>query len=225
MVQTGLSPRVRGNLHSVPPRTADGGSIPARAGEPVILLVPLPPERVYPRACGGTISVPSWNRRNQGLSPRVRGNRCGHPPNGRHAGSIPARAGEPLRIEDIQLHLGSIPARAGEPSFQRRPPSPPRVYPRACGGTLPSWIAAARTLGLSPRVRGNRQAAEASGCHARSIPARAGEPTWRTWPASTCRVYPRACGGTGGLVQVTTTDKGLSPRVRGNRGARVSGPR
>ena len=54
--------------------------------------------------------------------------------------------------------LGSIPARAGEP-FRCDlvlDECPPRVYPRACGGTGhygavgPFW-----TLGLSPRVRGN----------------------------------------------------------------------
>ena len=54
----GLSPRVRGNpyLHALPQPVH--GSIPARAGEPVPPCVAAACARVYPRACGGTISSP-----------------------------------------------------------------------------------------------------------------------------------------------------------------------
>ena len=50
----GLSPRVRGNLGVLRPKTLPPGSIPACAGEP-----PSPEReprtgRVYPRVCGGT---------------------------------------------------------------------------------------------------------------------------------------------------------------------------
>ena len=31
------------------------------------------------------------------------------------------------------------------------------------------------------------------------------------------QVYPRACGGTGAMVWITSMAMGLSPRVRGNR--------
>ena len=70
----GLSPRVRGNLGADPVPAKGHGSIPARAGEPLV-TVPSPfPIGVYPRACGGTSclmpSIVSWT----GLSPRVRGN-------------------------------------------------------------------------------------------------------------------------------------------------------
>ncbi len=51
----------------------------------------------------------------------------------------------------------------------------------------------------------------------RSIPACAGEPaSSRTW-ATILSVYPRVCGGTRAWQRIDTSDRGLSPRVRGNR--------
>ena len=71
----GLSPRVRGNLQpSVVVRGASG-SIPACAGEPRTIRRPTSGKRVYPRVCGGTISVGQCLVTVRGLSPRVRGNR------------------------------------------------------------------------------------------------------------------------------------------------------
>ena len=66
----GLSPRVRGNLE----RSLDGwvlGSIPA-AGEPHMNEVRLTSAEVYPRVCGGSLSV--CDAFPPGLSPRMRGN-------------------------------------------------------------------------------------------------------------------------------------------------------
>ena len=169
-------------------RNADG-SIPARAGEPPLV------------SCSG----------DHGL---IR--------------SIPARAGEPRAI-NVDSNHGSIPARAGEPVVAEMRGSPSKVYPRACGGTAhrmnrcgvypracggtpatPSRAAACS--GLSPRVRGNRNAMQ------RSIPARAGEPAYAVpWPTMpSCRVYPRACGGTAHRYGSGADPEGLSPRVRGN---------
>ena len=131
---------------------------------------------VYPRACGGTDSTLAKAGVVLGLSPRLRGN-----------------------LEDSQgTHGGlrSIPAPAGEPSTARRTTSSRTVYPRACGGTSPTYGAVAPSGGLSPR------------------PAEE-PPTWRLM-APTRKVYPRACGGTGLLLVGCAGALGLSPRLRGN---------
>ena len=132
----GLSPRVRGNLETHALGAEGLGSIPACAGEPDQLEMPLTNDRVYPRVCGGTRAWCSNRPRMKGLSPRVRGNH--------QSPHVQAR------------QLGSIPACAGEP-----PPAPARptgswVYPRVCGGTLPQHLEQLHDQGLSPRVRGNR---------------------------------------------------------------------
>ena len=111
----GLSPRVRGNRRHR--RGLDWllGSIPACAGEPYhIGLWQVAPE-VYPRVCGGTDKALAERSLHEGLSPRVRGNRC--------------RRG---RVTDVE---GSIPACAGEPTCAPGTQGEGWVYPRVCGGT------------------------------------------------------------------------------------------
>ena len=71
---SGLSPRVRGNRGVLEHVTASDGSIPARAGEPLIQMERQLCDTVYPRACGGTRRMPIDPRIPTGLSPRVRGN-------------------------------------------------------------------------------------------------------------------------------------------------------
>ena len=73
---SGLSPRVRGNHRNPSAIARLDGSIPACAGEPRRLLVWRHGKRVYPRVCGGTSSRKFRADNLQGLSPRVRGNRC-----------------------------------------------------------------------------------------------------------------------------------------------------
>ena len=73
--------------------------------------------------------------------------------------------------------------------------------------------------GLSPRVRGNPFLGAKSLVSMRSIPACAGEPNGLRRPEGAAMVYPRVCGGTGGVDAVQTHGDGLSPRVRGNRAA------
>ena len=73
----GLSPRVRGNHERRRAAEDTGGSIPARAGEPGARTARQWLYTVYPRACGGTLSVRPSVGLGSGLSPRVRGNqRC-----------------------------------------------------------------------------------------------------------------------------------------------------
>ena len=51
-----------------------------------------------------------------------------------------------------------------------------------------------------------------------SIPACAGEPSFWTVKRRAWTVYPRVCGGTAGKLSYILRHRGLSPRVRGNRG-------
>ena len=94
-VGSGLSPRVRGNLHIVEPASHLEGSIPACAGEPYERHYLDRPAKVYPRVCGGTCSSDGSRSSRRGLSPRVRGNRFRPRSALGSRGSIPACAGEP----------------------------------------------------------------------------------------------------------------------------------
>ena len=193
----GLSPRVRGNPFASSATPKPGGSIPARAGEPMAFVLDGNGAGVYPRACGGTAILRTVSDHELGLSPRVRGNR-------RHG----------VRR---QRGRGSIPARAGEPCPENGEPSNPKVYPRACGGTTEWDNVDKQKRGLSPRVRGNHVELKEVLLATGSIPARAGEPPAWSRGFRRSAVYPRACGGT--LVNRVRSGqiRGLSPRVRGNR--------
>ena len=85
-----------------------------------------------------------------------------------------------------------------------------------CGGTTSTLADIANQAGLSPRVRGN-QAGHLIGIdYDGSIPACAGEPCPAAVVAAIRTVYPRVCGGTLARPPAKTTNRGLSPRVRGN---------
>ena len=173
---TGLSPRVRGNRQWLHSFTMMLRSIPACAGEPSMVALLHDDVEVYPRVCGGTGTAALHYQSLPGLSPRVRGNR-----NCRVALSIAA---------------GSIPACAGEPELPRCTINRCRVYPRVCGGTSNRGSDAIYMQGLSPRVRGNPINGSRPGALARSIPACAGEPAASAFSMTSCKVYPRVCGGT-----------------------------
>ena len=173
---------------------------------------------VYPRVCGGTgkhICVAPCGR---GLSPRVRGNRGALDLTTGKTRSIPACAGEPLRVMGFPCSRaglsprvrgnppagalrvpspGSIPACAGEPFLRDASTGNQKVYPRVCGGTVPSGGIVSPENGLSPRVRGNLQNRRVANILARSIPACAGEPYGGILTIVLAAVYPRVCGGTG----------------------------
>ena len=94
----GLSPRVRGNRGARPSSAILHGSIPACAGEPARPAKVAGPDKVYPRVCGGTERQEWETVRQQGLSPRVRGNHVAFYIVLESFGSIPACAGEPSGI-------------------------------------------------------------------------------------------------------------------------------
>ena len=174
-------------------------------------------QMVYPRACGGTLTVLVAELQEEGLSPRLRGNRivkllgfscsrvypraCGGTPmmqgcGGPKRGLSPRLRGNHYSHNAQDLFVRSIPALAGEPLHFGNGASHRRVYPRACGGTSAHSWANSGLSGLSPRLRGNRccRMVQNHGCW--SIPALAGEPG-RDAPARPTR-------------------HGLSPRLRGN---------
>ena len=192
----GLSPRERGNRVDRDRRGRCGRSIPARAGEPARCPALVSATGVYPRASGGTFWVIALAATYAGLSPRERGNLGG------------GRRGRELER--------SIPARAGEPHVDLIMAVPPKVYPRASGGTFAGLAAAAFAKGLSPRERGNLINHPRHELREGSIPARAGEPRSPTPRPPTSWVYPRASGGTRPLPGARLGDGGLSPRERGN---------
>ena len=94
--------------------------------------------------------------------------------------------------------------------------TPPRVYPRVCGGTSYKYAAELVAEGLSPRVRGNLNEYAWPALSQGSIPACAGGPRGGEGMIKKSRVYPRVCGGTPTTGRWPAGKPGLSPRVRGN---------
>ena len=74
------------------------------------------------------------------------------------------------------VEQGSIPACAGEPFLSSLTLITLSVYPRVCGGTVGTLTTASTGVGLSPRVRGNRDSGYVRTDRNGSIPACAGEP-------------------------------------------------
>ena len=138
--------------------------------------------RVYPRAGGGTGYSANKAYDGEGLSPRRRGNLADNPETSELMGSIPAQAGEPRRL--------AVLARL-----------PPRVYPRAGGGTPSSSTSSDPALRVYPRAGGGTDSPgrriPAPYATSGSIPAQAGEPALSE---GSDYIY----------------DPGLSPRRRGN---------
>ncbi len=98
----GLSPRARGNPSSSLVTVSAVGPIPASAGEPCRLVLAATMRGAYPRERGGTGQRHASPIRQQGLSPRARGN---------------------LHFAiSFRDNLGPIPASAGEPSHQNHRP-------------------------------------------------------------------------------------------------------
>ena len=195
--QTGLSPRMRGNLVARGGGPVSTRSIPAYAGEPITHCTHIQSKRVYPRVCGGTIEPAIANEHRAGLSPRMRGNQ--------------------LLTAKRRMIYRSIPAYAGEPRTGIRSPECEKVYPRVCGGTPDDSNWKDVFDGLSPRMRGNPSRPSRNWASKGSIPAYAGEPIVSVLKDLIQLVYPRVCGGTRPTSSVPLPGRGLSPRMRGNR--------
>ena len=113
----GLSPRVRGNPGRDTRDLRCTRSIPACTGEPCAVTQRRCHSQVYPRVYGGTGTSYRKLMAVEGLSPRVRGNRC-----------------HPL---EKQTDTRSIPACTGEPLGFTSDTGLNKVYPRVYGGTRP----------------------------------------------------------------------------------------
>ena len=193
---SGPSPRGRGNPRGRRGSPGRSGSIPARAGEPPGDCTAREPGRVHPRAGGGTFSATRMRLSKRGPSPRGRGNRIGRRRDQVLGGSIPARAGEPLRVPGPDRKIG--------------------VHPRAGGGTMSMSTSATTIRGPSPRGRGNHPDGDHAHPGLGSIPARAGEPFHGQLRRVAGKVHPRAGGGTRASADPVAAGAGPSPRGRGN---------
>ena len=132
-------------------------------------------------------------------------------------GLSPPTRGNPRIADCSKGWTGSIPAHAGEPAEGCEWKQPIRVYPRPRGGTLWCRLPGRFAPGLSPPTRGNHDALADAPLDAGSIPAHAGEPSYRTAARRDSWVYPRPRGGTGSECQFCESARGLSPPTRGNR--------
>ncbi len=194
----GLSPRMRRNRSGAGVGSLGTGSISAHAEEPAYRPISSGPDRVYLRACGGTVVHRLPLCHVVGLSPRMRRN------------LLVSRRG--------RGGLGSISAHAEEPACGWGAACRPWVYLRACGGTSRTASRRPRWAGLSPRMRRNPGYSNARDSRAGSISAHAEEPARPPGTSRTGGVYLRACGGTSRSSVTTSRCRGLSPRMRRNQG-------
>ncbi len=134
--------------------------------------------------------------REEGPSPRTRGNRPCAGLGQSDDGTIPADAGEP---HDIARDLTFV-----------------WDHPRGRGGTSLAARMRAAWGGPSPRTRGNLRCSIFGSATMGTIPADAGEPSCA--PGATCNWgdHPRGRGGTATIARPPTRGKGPSPRTRGN---------
>ncbi len=115
-------------------------------------------------------------------------------------GPSPRARGSPIGGLPDHFALRSIPASAGEPAYGSTPGTPARVHPRERGGApgSPPGFALAE----------------------RSIPASAGEPKSEARSSRSSTVHPRERGGASGLLLVSHSQGGPSPRARGSQAGR-----
>ena len=199
----GRSPRVRGSPTASASPAAWCGSIPACAGEPMIMNTCITHCGVDPRVRGGAGHLYWSVLICAGRSPRTRGS--------------------PLCLAVNRILLRSIPAYAGEPVLRFAVWRHPVVDPRVRGGAEAWCVDATDEMGRSPRTRGSLAGARQSHAGDGSIPAYAGEPPTMDDGFALFRVDPRVRGGAFVTKIVLRVLPGRSPRTRGSHG-RLYGP-
>ena len=212
----GLSPLARGNLDRAAVAGSRLGPIPARAGQPLRLLLGCCIRRAYPRSRGATCA---WCPRSAATRayPRSRGaTDSGQQGINCAVGLSPLARGNLYRTPRPKAEPGPIPARAGQPSCADVCKKVYRAYPRSRGATKVTMKKKALPNGLSPLARGNRQWPTRHQLCSGPIPARAGQPTSPTPSACAIGAYPRSRGATHKPAVDKAWGQGLSPLARGN---------
>ena len=156
IVDQGPSPLARGSRQSARQRFSPRGSIPARAGQPTPHLPKPDAEGVHPRS--------------RGAAAYDRGQSIGE------GGPSPLARGSQDELTAAAADKGSIPARAGQPLKSDRGSTTGRVHPRSRGAATLCSGCASPTRGPSPLARGSPPTTLPRSVSGRSIPARAGQP-------------------------------------------------
>ena len=134
LIESGSSPRVRGERSQTIVRVLSGRIIPACAGRTGGVMPRAFAASDHPRVCGANRRRDAKGFRRVGSSPRVRGERCRVLQQDGIGRIIPACAGR---------------TRAGMPERQLR-----KDHPRVCGANGLCEPLVNRGSGSSPRVRG-----------------------------------------------------------------------
>ena len=193
----GSPPRMRGKPVFGQTFFCPFGITPAHAGKTPAHRDSSCHNRDHPRACGENSLSEASGLFDQGSPPRMRGK--------------PSQRDTALLLDGITpAHAGKTPA--GALRMRRR-----RDHPRACGENSTPSIAAMRSAGSPPRMRG-KPGGDVIGIPARGItPAHAGKTTISSRQRRASRDHPRACGENSSPTPDTTRTPGSPPRMRGKR--------
>ena len=192
---TGSSPRMRGTLKLWGSGVADGGIIPAHAGNTQRRGVWQGHRRDHPRACGEHSMLKAAANASTGSSPRMRGTLTFVGEEERQPGIIPAHAGNTTSYVECRNRS--------------------RDHPRACGEHRFHTKSFMYCRGSSPRMRGTLGRLAGHGRNIGIIPAHAGNTPHRLPSIPDTGDHPRACGEHQFDRWLAEAGAGSSPRMRG----------
>jgi len=197
LARLGRSPLTRGRQPTIHELATEVGSIPAHAGETIMLWAKNTNTWVDPRSRGGDSDESMALGWISGRSPLTRGRRS--------------------NTATGQWLDRSIPAHAGETPAQRLVCHLQTVDPRSRGGDHHPRFALQSLEGRSPLTRGRQSGLSPSRCTIRSIPAHAGETPGSPGLGCTRGVDPRSRGGDPVWTRLRHCGRGRSPLTRGRR--------
>ena len=170
----GSSPRVRGEDKNAFPKERRVGIIPAGAGRSILPSIPNLRERDHPRGCGEKFTFSGLVSAVSGSSPRVRGEANVGLGGQRDEGIIPAGAGRRMELAIVRPPFGD--------------------HPRGCGEKSGCGVWSGRSVGSSPRVRGEASALLWQFHLLGIIPAGAGRSFLHARGYGGLQDHPRGCG-------------------------------